>query len=433
MLGDGVSGLRLRLRAPDGFAGAVVLFSLDQHTAIDGAARMTADGRITITFPSIRARFEGRAVGDRLVGVWRQGGATDLTLIKGEAGLTPTAPAALTTAGLAELRTGAGSPGLIAAAQASGHAPVLLADGVRAADAVAPVTTNDRWHIGSITKSMTATLAARLIDQGGADWDETVGAVLGAQIPDMHDGYRDLTLTHLFSHRSGISDAAHPFALMRFHGATEPVATQRLALARIALRPAPAAPAGARFEYSNFGYVVAGAMLEAKTGRPWEDLMRAALFEPLGMPGAGFGAPGTAGALDEPLGHSKALFGDRRTPHPLGARGIVDNPAVLGPAGAVHARASDMLAYLAAHRDRTAYLRPESWRRLHTPIFQGTYALGWERRGDALWHNGSNTLWYAEAMVGPRTVGFACANDGWLERSATPTHRALLGVMAAVP
>jgi CubicO group peptidase (beta-lactamase class C family) len=432
VLGAGASGLRLRLRAPDGFTGAVALFSLDQGGgAIPGQARTLPDGQVILDFPAIRGRFVGRDTGGRLEGVWRQGGEMPLTLTKGEAGLVRAQSAPLTADRLEALRAQSGGPAMIAAAQSAGQAPLILAAGRRAANRDMPVTTSDRWHVGSITKSMTATLAARLIEQGAMRWDDTVGGVLGGKIADIHAAYRPLLLAHLLSHRSGISDQAHPMALLRFHTARDPLPAQRLALSAAALKAAPKAEPGAAFEYSNFGYVVAGAMLEVKTGRTWEDLMRDQLFAPLGMPGAGFGAPGVAGALDEPLGHSKAMFGDARTPHRLGGGGITDNPPVLGPAGTVHARASDMLAYLAAHRDKPAFLHAQSWARLHAPPFGGPYAMGWEVRPDGLWHNGSNTLWYAEAQVSATAVGLAATNDGWLEKAVGPISAALDGAISA--
>ena len=79
-----------------------------------------------------------------------------------------------------------------------------------------------------------------------------------------------------------------------------------------------------------------------------------------------------------------------------------DNPRVLGPAARVHMSLGDLLVYLNAHRDATDFLRADSWKVLHTPPFGGDYALGWVVRNDgALWHNGSNTFWYAEVAFRP--------------------------------
>ena len=433
-LGEGPGRLRLRLRAPNGFFGPVTLFSLDQGAApIPGQAETSASGQVTIKFPALRAMFVGRVEGQQLIGKWFQRSQIPLTLTKGEAGLAPPPVAILDQDRLIALRTAAGSPALAAAAQRPGRSALLMADGLRAAGEAAAVTTQDRWHIGSITKSMTATLAARLIEAGRLSWDDTIAGVLGATVPEIHAAYRPLTLCHLLSHRSGLDANLPMLALQSFRAAKDSMPTQRRAYTAQALKAQPKGPPESTFLYSNSGFVVAGAMLEAKTGQPWETLLRQALFEPLGMVGAGFGPPGRAEALEEPLGHSKALFGERRHAHRIG-REVTDNPEVLGPAGTVHARLADMLAYLAAHRDRPALLGPASWDRLHTPPFGGDYALGWTRNGAGqLWHNGSNTLWYAEAMIDSGAqagVAFAAANDGHLEKAQPAVAAALSGILA---
>ena len=75
---------------------------------------------------------------------------------------------------------------------------------------------------------------------------------------------------------------------------------------------------------------------------------------------------------------------------------------------------ADLLTYLVAHRDRGDLLKPGTWDVLHTPPFGGDYAMGWVVRPDgARWHNGSNTLWYAEASFDAKTgvASAAAAND----------------------
>jgi hypothetical protein len=119
--------------------------------------------------------------------------------------------------------------------------------------------------------------------------------------------------------------------------------------------------------------------------------------------------------------------------YPIG--GIVtDNPVVLGPAGRIHVSLADLLRYLSAHRDRSDYLRPDTWTVLHTPPFVGNYAMGWIVRGDgALSHAGYNTLWYAVVLVDAAAgiVAAAASNDGYLAKSSPAVGRALLEATAA--
>jgi CubicO group peptidase (beta-lactamase class C family) len=309
---------------------------------------------------------------------------------------------------------------------------ISLADGRRAYGHPELVTTLDRWHLGSITKSMTATLVARCVDAGLLSWDQTIGSVLGAAIPDMRDEYRDASFRHLLCHHAGLQANIRGRDFNRYRSDNPDPREERISFARQALQQKPVGPMETSFAYSNNGYVVVGAMLEAILGAPWESLIRERLFDPLGMTSTGFGAPGTLGVFDQPVGHSSAWF-DILDPHHVG-RPFTDNPAVLGPAGRVHASLPDALAFLAAHRDRTELLREETWRMLHTPPFGGTSAMGWGRRGDTLSHTGSNTLWYAGVQIDfARGVGaVAVSNDGRLQSSRPAVDAALMGAIEAV-
>src|SRR5262249_59662437 len=160
----------------------------------------------------------------------------------------------------------------------------------------------DIWHLGSITKSMTATLVARLVEDGALRWDDTVGELLGRVAPDMSKAYRPATFRHLLSHRAGLQANIEIADLLKFSRDTEDAGEDRKAYARLALAQVPKGPMETTFEYSNSGYVLAGAMIEARLGSSWEVLIRSKLFEPLGLASAGFGAPGHSGAIDQPVG-----------------------------------------------------------------------------------------------------------------------------------
>lgn len=108
----------------------------------------------------------------------------------------------------------------------------------------------------------------------------------------------------------------------------------------------PLFEAGERTEYTNVGYVVAGAMLEAKTGKTWEALIQAELFVPLGISSGGFGPPGSVNELDAPRGHW--LQDDGETLVPL-AGPKADNVPVGGPAGSVHMNLADYSRFLVDH------------------------------------------------------------------------------------
>ncbi|MHC4975418.1 MAG: serine hydrolase domain-containing protein [Planctomycetota bacterium] len=296
---------------------------------------------------------------------------------------------------------------------------MVAVSGVRVVGTDEAVTADDLWHFGSITKSMTGTLVARLVERGVVGWDDTVGGLLGELVPTMRDEFRDVTFAHLLSHRSGMS-ANLPLERMNTYPlhAKDPIG-ERLEWAREALEADGAGPMEETFVYSNNGYVVAGAMLEAATGQTWEDLMRAEVFGVLGLESAGFGGPGEG----QPRGHRPGEDGET----PVAADW--DNPAAIGPAGTVRMTLADMATYLRAHATMDEeFLARASYERLRAAPFGGHYALGWVVVGeDARWHNGSNNTWYAEAVFNfaDGIAGAIVMNDGDLQRNPGMTREYL--------
>lgn len=270
------------------------------------------------------------------------------------------------------------------------------------------VTVHDRFHLGSVTKSMTATLAAILVEQGKISWTTTIGESfpeLGAQL---HKDYREVTLEQLLAHRGGAPENAPKDLWAAAWKAEGPPSEGRLAFVKGLLARKPETKPGTKMVYSNQGYAIAGVMLEKATDSTWEELMRTRLFEPLGMHSAGFGAPGTPGQVDQPWGHTKRRVGGfRSVPPGPGA----DNPPAIGPAGTVHCSLSDLAVYVQHHlmgeKGESTLLRADSFRKLHTAVGGGDYALGWvvlERPwsgGRALMHNGSNTMFYIVIWMAP--------------------------------
>ncbi len=298
---------------------------------------------------------------------------------------------------LHQLRLALGTPGMAVGWQRSGYAAELLADGLRAAGQDEAVTTQDKWHIGSITKSFTALLFARAVEAGVIGWDTR----LGDRLPAVPRAWRSVTGIELLSHHAGMpADIPLPelLALPRIEADAR---ASRARYVELALAMKPVARPRSNYSYSNCGPVVAARMLEVATGFSWEELMQRHVLTPLGLTSAGFGPP----MGDQPRGHDHG--------QPI----LQDNPAAMGPAGRLHMNLPDLLSYLAAHRDRPALLSRAGWAQLHKPRFRSNHALGWFVSPEGnLWHNGSNTAWYAEAAVerGSGLVMAHCSNDAAL-------------------
>jgi CubicO group peptidase (beta-lactamase class C family) len=85
----------------------------------------------------------------------------------------------------------------------------VLASGVngrRSIDHDTDLHLGDRWHLGSVTKLMTATIAGRLVAAGTVSFEDRVTDVLPDMFSDIHPDYREVTLEQLLRHRSGLTD-----------------------------------------------------------------------------------------------------------------------------------------------------------------------------------------------------------------------------------
>jgi len=303
--------------------------------------------------------------------------------------------------------SGGGSlPAVAAMVMMDGQAVWKAVYGTRRAGADDPALPDDPFHIGSNTKAMTALLCAIFVDRGSIAWQSTVGEILGGDYA-MRDEYRDVTLSMLLSHTGGFPTSLPGSVWRSFFPYDSPRGMDRDAMTTAILDADPAGTPGTKLAYSNFGYVVAGRMLEIKTGIDWETLIRTELFGPLGMSSAGFGPPaqpiGNSSTRPAPWGHAPSKVDP--------GYAAADNPAALGPAGTVHASLADLERYLSVLLtggiafDGKRFVSEENLAALFEPVLDD-YALGWlvgittDGRRYIL-HDGCNTMFYSLLIMLP--------------------------------
>src|ERR1035438_6962503 len=106
-------------------------------------------------------------------------------------------------------------PALAVVVVKDGRICARAALGVRKLGESAPVTTNDVFHIGSCTKSMTATLAAMLIEDGKLRWETTIADVYPELKGKLDKQYESVTVGQLLQHRGGVPGAPPAAAWQR--------------------------------------------------------------------------------------------------------------------------------------------------------------------------------------------------------------------------
>jgi CubicO group peptidase (beta-lactamase class C family) len=281
------------------------------------------------------------------------------------------------------------------------------------------VSADSRFHIGSLGKSMTATVAATYVEAGALSWETTIAHAFPELMDVTTPAFAAVTLRDLLMHRGGFAPWWSDDDEFAVHdvvpGLQGTPRQQRERFVGWLLRQPEYVTPG-EVQYSNAGYVVATVMLERAAGQPWEWLINRRLFRPLGMKSAAVGWPRDA-ELEAPCGH---LRDERGQPYaaPLEYHRL---PVVFAPSGDLHMSVRDLAKYGMTHlgglRGSDGLLRSETIEYLHTPV--GDYALGWGvgtspqgERGSG--HEGSAGTFFAViGLSHDRDIGgVVLVNDG---------------------
>jgi CubicO group peptidase (beta-lactamase class C family) len=315
-------------------------------------------------------------------------------------------------------------PALAAAVVKDGKIFAQGAVGTRRAGAEVPVTINDRFHLGSDTKAMTALLAAMLVEQGKLQWDSTVAEVFPELAKEMDARLRGVTLVQLLSHTSGIPSDNKTFEDLLGRAMLQDgnLDDMRYWLVKQWVKLPLEGEPGKKFAYANMGYTLAGAIIERAGGKTWDELITQRVFTPLGLKTAGLGCQASLGRIDAPLGH-KIVDGK---PKAILSGPNGDNPLVLGPAGIAHMSVLDFARWAdwnaGEGRRGPKLVRAETLKKLHTMVVsmpekkdalpgtpsRGKYGLGWGQLPvdwapePLLFHGGSNELNLAHVWVDPK-------------------------------
>jgi CubicO group peptidase (beta-lactamase class C family) len=241
-----------------------------------------------------------------------------------------------------------------------------------------PITAETRFSAGSLTKSMVATVMARLAEAGLLSLDDPVAGHVPELGPSQWAGRA--TLRDLLANRSGLAltDA------LEFGFADRPQHDDG-ALSRLVADAAEGAT-GEFWSYTNVGWCVLGRVIEATTGCAWEDAMRLRLFDVAGMSDTAFGTAGARGR--RAMGHEISADGPMPV-MPLTARAY-------GPAGtSVVTTVNDLLRFADLHLQDSSLA---SLRTVHAemPIYGwlDSWCLGWARFG---WDGGE--VWGWDGLV----------------------------------
>lgn len=238
-----------------------------------------------------------------------------------------------------------GAPAVAAAVVQDGKSVWTQSVGKSDVEKSLAVTPETPFRIASLTKAFTATAILQLVAEKKLGLDDAVGASL----PDLPDGWKKVTVRQLLTHTSGIpSYTERPDFIKDLTKRFTP--SELIALTadtKLDFDP------GTEWKYDNTGYVILGALLEKKEGKPYPEILRKRIFSPLGMK------------------HTDVDLGDK----PLSNGGYTkdDKPAILihmsqpYAAGSIVSTIGDMAKWAAA-QGSPKLLPPALWQEMLSPV-----------------------------------------------------------------
>jgi CubicO group peptidase (beta-lactamase class C family) len=120
------------------------------------------------------------------------------------------------------------------------------------------------------------------VEQGKVGWDDPVGKHLKGWLPD--EAAAKVTVRHLLTHTSGLGDFLKALREGDAWRLLDGIAAHR----PLVLSAPPAGPPGVEFRYSNAGFLVLGAIVEAVSGKDFYAFVRDEVFAPAGMTRSGY-------------------------------------------------------------------------------------------------------------------------------------------------
>jgi CubicO group peptidase (beta-lactamase class C family) len=180
-------------------------------------------------------------------------------------------------------------------------------------------TPETKFRLGSITKQFTSMLTLQLVEQGKLKLD----GKLSDYLPDYRKDIGDkVTIHNLLTHTSGIPSytdqpgfqtnvSRNPYEVADF--------VKKYASGDLLFEP------GSKFAYNNSGYFLLGAIIERITGKPYEQVLKENILDPVGMKNTGNDhyetiiqkrAAGNSKTLD---GYNNAAYLDMSIPYAAGS------------------------------------------------------------------------------------------------------------------
>jgi CubicO group peptidase (beta-lactamase class C family) len=162
-------------------------------------------------------------------------------------------------------------PGVSLAVIKNGEIVLARGYGLANVEHQVPVKPETIFQSGSMGNQFTATAVMMLVEEGKLSLDDKITKFF----PDGPAAWNNITVRHLLTHTSGMTDYPDDFDLRRDY--TEDELVQRIKPIPLAFQP------GEKWSYSNLAYVMLGVLIHKVSGKFYGDYLQEKVFQPLGM------------------------------------------------------------------------------------------------------------------------------------------------------
>ncbi|MFG2726334.1 serine hydrolase domain-containing protein [Streptomyces canus] len=214
----------------------------------------------------------------------------------------------------------------------------------------APRSADDRYRVGSITKTFVSTVLLQLEAEGRLSLDDTVEKWLpGVVHGNGHDGSR-ITVRQLLNHTSGIFNYTADETFGRTYFLKDGFFEHRYdtntpeQLVAVAMAHKPDFAPGASWNYSNTNYVVAGMVIQKVTGRSYGEEVRRRIIDPLHLTATS--VPGTRVTVPQPSSRAYSKLAQTATGPTYDVTRL--NPSLASSAGEMISDSADLDRFYAA-------------------------------------------------------------------------------------
>lgn len=275
----------------------------------------------------------------------------------------------------------AGVLGTIVQIDIPNREPVTAVYGYFDSTRTRPIKLDDKFIIGSITKTFTATLVLQLVETGKVDLNGRLVDYLppdcAAVLSQVTYG-TEITVGHALAHRSGILPLSR-LGSFREHVLPDPSREWTLLeiVSRLPSVGEPGFKPGESFEYSNTNYLLLAGLIEHVTGEPYGESLQRRILRKIGLANT-FLSEGPFGSNRPDVAHGYEDFGGK----------LYDGQAFSASwaigAGGIISDADDLITYMKALTSGTLFQAEETFKRMiHGLEEDGSYGFGIETIKDS--------------------------------------------------